>query len=165
MVRAMVDESAWEERGDRAVQIWTRATTELQTLLEAVAHQQRLVTYTDVVSEISAISMEPRSTELARLMCERTAADAQEDRPLLSSIVIGRRTNRPGRGFFDFARKFFQFEDEETFWLTEVSAVHEAYRRRSRRRRTLSTPHRVRIETASPVTVEDEKDFIMSFFD
>ena len=155
----------WTGRGDEAKQLWDRATRELENALEVAAHEQRLITYTDAVSEITAFPLDPRSPELARLLCERISADVENDRPLLSSILIGRRTNRPGKGFFQFARQYFRIEDDEVFWLGEVASVHDAYRRMHRRARSTTAPHRIRLPKVEGLDTASEKDFIMSFFD
>jgi hypothetical protein len=160
-----MENEKWAARGPEARALWDRAALELEQVLEVAARDQRLVTYTDVVSEITAIPVHPRSTELARLLCERTVADVAGDRPLLSSIVIGQRTNRPGRGFFEFARGYFWIEDEEVFWLGEVASVHDEYRRRRRRSDVASAAHRTRLMNTRPTDFASEKDFIMSFFD
>jgi hypothetical protein len=165
-LRVVVADQVWTGRGDEAQQRWDRATRELENALEVAARDQRLFTYTDLVSEITAFPLDPRSPELARLLCERTSADVEADRPLLSSIVIGRRTNRPGKGFFQFARQYFRIEDDEVFWLGEVASVHDSYRRMHRRARSTTTaPHRIRLAKVESLDTASEKDFIMSFFD
>jgi hypothetical protein len=93
-------------------------------------------------------------------------ADVEADRPLASSIVIGQRSNRPGKGFFRFASQYFHIDDDEVFWLTEVEAVHTFYGRRSRRRSHAPVhSHRVRVPTSQRPLDVNEAQFIMSFFD
>jgi hypothetical protein len=156
---------AWTGRGDNARQLWDQAARELKKALETAAHEQRLITYAEVVCEISAFPIDPRSPELAKLLCEQITADVEDDRPLISSIVVGRRTNRPGNGFFKFARQFFRIEDDEIFWLGEVASVHNAFRRVHRRARPTSGSHRIRLASVHALDNSSEKDFIMSFFD
>lgn len=149
---------------------WDDARAELETALERIAREQSLATYADLAAEIRSVPLDPQSPELARLLCERIAADVQADRPLLSSLVVGRRTNRPGGGFFAFAGRFFRIDDHDEFWLAEVAASHSYYRRHGARRRSVGAPVRRPAPVASsphtgPAADLSDKDFILSFFD
>lgn len=162
----IVSQSEVEVGNDREAELlWVRATEELERVLEVAAREQRLITYTDVVAEITALSLDPRSPELAKLLCERIITDVNSDQPLLSSIVIGRRTNRPGKGYFQFVRRYFRIEDDEVFWLGEVDSVHAYYRRRNRNSPAPTASRRIRQAKAKSLNKSNEKDFIMSFFD
>lgn len=146
------------------------ARTELEEALEDVAIRQSLCTYTDLVASIRSVALEPRSPELVRLLCERMVVDLQEERPLLSSLVVGRRTNRPGRGFFEFARRYVRIDDDDAFWLAEVTSSHGYYRRTRGRRQGVEVPVRHHVAAAtsaqsSPLMDLSDKDFILSFFD
>lgn len=156
---------AWTRQGDEAKQLWHRAAEELANALEGAASRLQLITYADVVSQINAFPLDPRSPQLARLLCERVIVDVENDRPLLSSIVIGRRTNRPGKGFFQFARQYFRIDDDEVFWLGEVASLHDSYRRASRRAQPASISRRIRLAEAKTLDSANENDLIMSFFD
>lgn len=146
--------------------IWKRAARELNQALEEAARSQRLMSYTEAASAVRCARLDAHSVELVRLLCERVTADVQTGRPLLSSIVIGQRSNRPGKGFFRFAGQYFHIDDEEVFWLTEVDAVHRHYGRRSRRGHRDAVPDRKVRAVALQNSVDvSETDFIMSFFD
>ncbi len=149
---------------------WDDAKTELAAALERTARDQSLATYADLAGLIRSVRLEPQSPELARLLCERILEDVDADRPLLSSLVVGRRTNRPGRGFFAFARRLFRIDDDDEFWLAEVAASHGYYRRNGARRRSVAAPVRYPAPVASspntgPAADLSDKDFILSFFD
>ena len=161
----MAASQLWTGRGDEANPLWDRAARELENTLEVAAREQRLITYTDVVAGINAFALDPRSPELARLLCEQISADVENDRPLLPSIVIGHRDNRPGKGFFQFASQYFRIEDNEIFWLSEVASVHHFYRQMRRTARSTTASHRIRLAQLEDVDTSSEKDFIMSFFD
>lgn len=149
---------------------WNCARVELETALERVAREQSLATYAALAEEIRSVPLEPHSPELVRLLCERIVEDVEADRPLLSSLVVGRRTNRPGRGFFDFAGRYFHIDDNEAFWLAEVAGSHGYYRRSRVRRRSVAAPIRdLLADSLSPSKRPDaglsDRDFILSFFD
>ncbi len=153
------------ENTDGANQIWNRATLQIEEILQFTALQQRLITYSEVSSGVTALSLEPRSFEFARLLCERIDYDVTNDQPLLSSIVIGRRTNRPGRGFFQYMRRYFLVEDDDLFWLSEVKSVHDYYRRSHRSSTPTKAIRRASLANVKKTDALSEKDFILSFFD
>lgn len=145
---------------------WTAAARELRGALESAARHRQTLTYTDAAKAVRCMDLDATSTALVLLLCQQVREDAANDLPLLSSLVIGRRRNQPGKGFFHFARQFFRFEDNERFWLAEVEAVFSHYGRSPRRRP--STPgmtHRVAVPTSPEQRPEDQNEFIMSFFD
>lgn len=149
-----------------AYEIWNKATQELGDALAHVARLQQLMSYTDAANAVRCASIEPNSIELVRLLCERMTADLEADRPMLPSIVIGKRTNRPGKGFFQFARQYFRIDDEDLFWFAEVEAVHLHYALRSRRTKTEAmTDRRARIGRPQTTVDLGSEEFIMSFFD
>lgn len=146
--------------------IWERASRELNQALEDAARAQRLMSYSEAASAVRCLRLDAHSVELVRLLCARVTVDVEADRPLVSSIVIGQRSNRPGKGFFRFAGQYFHIGDEELFWLTEVDAVHRHYGRRLRRGHSDPVPDRkVRIVAPQNSVDVSENDFIMSFFD
>ena len=58
-----------------------------------------------------------------------------EGAPLLSVVVLGKETGRPGHGFFDLARERgfdvpVDLDTEEGFWLSQLQQVHRWWRRR-----------------------------------
>lgn len=145
---------------------WSAASQELRYALESAARLRQTLTYTDAARAVRSMELDATSTALVLLLCQQLREDAANDVPLLSSLVVGRRRNQPGNGFFQFARQFFRFDDNERFWLAEVEAVFSHYGRSTRRR--ASTPgmtHRVAQPTSPEQRPEDQIEFIMSFFD
>lgn len=147
-------------------QLWDVASRELRDALESAARLRQTLTYTDAAKAVRCMDLDATSTPLVQLLCQQVRKDAANNLPLLSSLVIGRRRNQPGKGFFQFARQFFRFDDNERFWLAEVEAVYNHYGRRARRRGTeTGMTHRVALATPQQQRPEDQAAFIMSFFD
>jgi len=147
-------------------QLWDVASRQLRDALESAARLGQTLTYTDAAKAVRCMDLDATSTPLVHLLCQQVREDAANNLPLLSSLVIGRRRNQPGKGFFQFARQFFRFDDNERFWLAEVEAVYSHYGRRARRRGTeTGMTHRVALATPQEQRPEDQAAFIMSFFD
>lgn len=143
--------------------LWKTAKEQLDTVLERVARQRSLITYSDLANEITAVPLTPESPGLARLLSERQAEDIEANGPLFTSLVVGRRTNKPGKGFFGLSKNWFILDDEDQFWLNEVAASHNHYLRRRQR----TGPVRVSASPSRPAvfnTVLDDQEFIISFF-
>lgn len=95
------------------------------------ARTGRLITY----SELAAVGgfdlvEEKDREELARSLDEITDFELSQGRPLIAAIVVSKETNRPGGGFFVFARargRVGPAEDEDTYWAREVGQVHAAW--------------------------------------
>ena len=146
--------------------LWDVASRQLRDALEFAARHRQTLTYTDAAKAVRCMDLEATSTPLVHLLCQQVREDAANNMPLLSSLVIGRRRNQPGSGFFQFARQFFRFDDNERFWLAEVEAVYNHYGRRARRRRSeTGMTHRVAIPSPREQRPEDQNSFIASFFD
>jgi len=149
-----------------AEQLWDVASRQLRDALESAARRRQTMTYTDAAKAVRCMDLDATSTPLVHLLCQQVREDAANNLPLLSSLVIGRRRNQPGKGFFQFARQFFRFDDNERFWLAEVEAVYNHYGRRARRRgNETGVTHRVALPTPPEQRPEDQNSFIASFFD
>ena len=145
---------------------WSSAIRELRRALEQAAQLQQTVTYADAAKAVKSMQLDALSTTLVLLLCELVRDDVDQDAPLLASLVIGKRRNQPGRGFFKYVRRYFHFDDDEIFWLAELQAVYDHYGRRVRRRSAQNgMNHRVALPSSSEQRPEDQSDFIISFFD
>lgn len=147
---------------------WGMALEELEMILQKTARRSSLITYGELTPQISSISMVPNSPELASLLCRRQVLDSEGSLPLSTSLVVGQRTGRPGRGFFALAAAYFRFQDPEVFWLEEVSSCHASTgASKIERHHSYESTERQRIEqrTVGSEPMTDQKEFILSFFD
>lgn len=142
--------------------VWTAALAETESILQDAARRGKLLSYTDLASSVTTYDLEPRSPELARLLCELLISDVKSGKPILASLVVGLRSGRPGKGYFRLARNFFRFTDDEEFWLGEVTASFDQYSSKPAR---YSRPKASVIESKTRLSNEKVNDFIMSFFD
>ena len=143
----------------------TNARIELDAILHETASKKTLISYAEVARRFRTFDLTPNSHLLARILCMQFLSDMQTQMPILSALVINQDTGRPGRGFFRLAHHYFEFEDDEVFWLQEVTAAFDYYaqtlqkRAKSRRTRTLATT-----ATDPSSATKDLDSFIKSFF-
>jgi hypothetical protein len=149
-------------RGEVAVSEWAAALDETDGILKDAARRKKLLTYSDLASSVTTYDLEPRSPELARLLCELLISDVKAGKPILASLVVGHRSGRPGKGYFRLARSCFRFTDDEEFWLGEVKASFDQY---SSKPADYRRPKAHAIQTKPQLSDEKVNEFIMSFFD
>ena len=91
------------------------------------AKQEELVSFGEVGDWVGVIAR-----DVARqLLNPINEAEHSAGRPLLSSIVVNKRTQRPGCGFFIQARQLGvadRFDSDEDFWKREAQRVFDTFR-------------------------------------
>jgi len=96
-----------------------------------VAQKQSTITYSKI-APLAGLDMgqPPDRKTLGDLLCEISAYEHENKRPLLSAVVIRDVGKRPGSGFFKFAKSIGQFDgrDELSFFAKELQAVHQAWK-------------------------------------
>lgn len=114
-------------------------TTELADVPEAIyealrgiAREKRTVFY----SEIAPLAgVDTGSPHFAALVGQRLDAinrvEAENGRPLLSAVVIGKDSGMPGQGFFTCARDLRRYsgKDDLAYWLQELQQVYDYWSR------------------------------------
>lgn len=107
---------------------WEKAKEEVRDILISKAKQQDLITYTDLVTQMTTIRLEPDSYALPRLLWEVTSKECASGRGMLTAIVVHKDDNRPGKGFFEAARSLGKnVSDEDLFWAKEVAFVFNTW--------------------------------------
>jgi hypothetical protein len=103
---------------------WQRAKEEGLAILKERAKRADPITYSDLVSMISAVVMEPHDARLAHFLGEISSEEHQAGRPLITALVVHKHDLQPGRGFFELARSLgFSITDEIAFWSTEIQKL------------------------------------------
>lgn len=95
-------------------------------LLEKIAAEQDLITYTDAASPVG---MDPGSYEFWAMLGRISRESYEKNKILLSALVINRRECLPGNDFYRLAVDLGYDTDTLTFWVDAVRAVHNCYRR------------------------------------
>jgi hypothetical protein len=85
-----------------------------------------MIPYSDLVSRIGTIRMEPDSFALAHLLGEISEEEDAAGRGMLSVIVVHKDGDmQPGPGFFQLAKKLGRdTSDKTTCWVEELRRVH-----------------------------------------
>ncbi len=101
--------------------------------LRAVARARRTVTYNDLAAVVGWDMDDPAAArEVAGILRSISTAEHEAGRPLLSAVVVGARTGRPGKGFFKLAQRLGRYDgaDDEAFFAQELRRVHAHWRAR-----------------------------------
>lgn len=92
--------------------------------LQEVARARETITYERI--ELLFSRKERYELNLDRELNEINEFEDKQGRPLMSALVVGPTTGRPGRGFWASAAslgKFYWGQDEESFWQDELHSV------------------------------------------
>jgi len=105
---------------------WKAAKEEMRQILVEQASLRGMIPYSDLVSQIETIRMEPDSFALAHMLGDISEEDAA-GRGMLSVIVVHRDGDiQPGPGFFQWAKKLGRdTSDKTTCWVEELRRVHK----------------------------------------
>ena len=93
-----------------------------------VAKRKGIVYYSDIapLAELD-MNLDDHRIRIAQILDGISTSEHEAGRPLLSAVVIGKGTNRPGKGFFELARRvgLHGSSDDRKYWLQERQRVHD----------------------------------------
>ena len=104
--------------------------------LRAVARAGRTVTYNDLAAVVGLDMDDPAAArEVAGILRAISTAEHAAGRPLLSAVVVGAKTGRPGKGFFKLAQRLGRYDGaaDRAFFAQELRRVHEHWQRAGER--------------------------------
>ena len=101
---------------------------ELRQILIEVARKRRFMFYGELAPSLNLdMNLDNNRVEIGRILGEISTYEHQQGRPLLTAIVVHKRDNRPGVGFFNLARELGLYcpgDNQEAFWTKEVNRVY-----------------------------------------
>jgi hypothetical protein len=105
---------------------WEVAKTEMTQVLEEVAAQRGMISYSDLVQKVETIKFEPGSYNFWRMLGEISDEEEAQGRGLLSAIVVHKSGNmEPGKGFYELPKAHGRdTSDLLRCWVDELHAVH-----------------------------------------
>ncbi len=105
---------------------WEAAKKEIRQILVERASLRGMIPYSDLVSRIGTIPLEPDSFALAHMLGEISEEEDAAGRGMLSVIVVHKDGDmQPGPGFFQLAKKLGrETSDKTTLWVEELRRVH-----------------------------------------
>jgi hypothetical protein len=108
---------------------WETAKAEALAVMTSRARVGNPITYSDLVAKITAIQLDPHDVRLAHFLGEISTEEHENDRPLITALVVHKHDLQPGKGFFESARSLgFSFSDEIKFWSDQISLLQKQWR-------------------------------------
>lgn len=106
-----------------------QAVVEIRRVLERVASIRGTVPYSEVVSQVTAMHLEPDSRLFADMLDEVSRQTDGEGLGMLSAVVIHKRDDYlPGGGFFKLGRELGRDpSDRVAFHIAELHRVHDSF--------------------------------------
>ena len=107
-------------------ELWNAATSEARDAMIECARNQGTLSYTELVSKVSSIQLEPHDVRLDRLL-EFVARDEESaGRGILTVVVVHKTGDMlPGSGFFELAEQLGRDTlDRIACWIAELKRVH-----------------------------------------
>jgi hypothetical protein len=106
-----------------------QATEEIRVILEEVASRRRTIAYSEVVSKVRAMHLEPDSKLFAQILDDISRYSNGEGRGMLSAVVVHKGDDYlPGPGFFKLGQELSRdTSDQLAFHSTELRRVHDVF--------------------------------------
>lgn len=107
---------------------WETAKEQARQAMVKRARRGRTMTYTDLCSEIEAISFDPHDPRLPHFLGQISTEEDAAGRGMLTAVVVHKHDGQPGKGFYDLARKLGRsvLVEEET-WIAELGNLENLY--------------------------------------
>jgi len=111
---------------------WDAARQQARAILVDVATRRGRIAYSELVGQISALSLEPHDARLFHLLGEISSDEDKAGRGMLSAIVVHKSGDmQPGPGFFELAKSLGRnTEDRLVCWISEFNKVHDYWANR-----------------------------------
>jgi hypothetical protein len=95
------------------------------------ATRRGLITYSELVSEIGSITLEPHDTRLFHFLGQISSEEDDEGRGMLTAIVVHKGDMQPGPGFFQLAKdRGRNTSDPLRLWSEELERVYAVWAKR-----------------------------------
>jgi hypothetical protein len=106
---------------------WRAGKDEAKAILIEVATRKGRIAYSELVSQITALSLEPHDPRLFHLLGEISAEESEAGRGMLTAIVVHKSGDmQPGPGFFELAKSLGKnTKDPLACWIAEFNKVHD----------------------------------------
>lgn len=95
----------------------------------AVARRRAMMTYSELVREIQAISLQPHDPRLFHFLGEISSEEDHAGRGLLTVVVVHKYGDmEPGKGFYELAASLGRdTSDLQKCWIEELHGVHRTW--------------------------------------
>jgi hypothetical protein len=105
---------------------WQKAKQQARDVMIRRARVRGMIPYSDLLAEVTAISIEPHDLRLSPFLGEISREEHAEGRPLLTAIVTHKTGDmQPGPGFYELAASLGRdTSDLVKCWVEEAKKVH-----------------------------------------
>ena len=109
--------------------VWEDAKEEARRAMIDAAQRQRVISYSELVRQITSCSLEPHDLRLAHMLGEVSSEEDEAGRGLLTDVVVHKAGDmKPGSGFFTLARsRGRDIRDRQQFCVEELERVYEIW--------------------------------------
>ncbi|NMM15464.1 MAG: hypothetical protein HHJ17_18250 [Rhodoferax sp.] len=107
--------------------VWEAAKKQATDVLVEVARRRGRMAYSELVAQITALSLEPHDPRLFHLLGEISSEEDAAGRGMLTAIVVHKSGDtQPGPGFFELAKsRGRNTKDVLGCWIAEFNKVHD----------------------------------------
>lgn len=107
--------------------VWEAAKKQAINVLIEVARRRGRIAYSELVAQITALSLEPHDPRLFHLLGEISSEEDAAGRGMLTAIVVHKFGDmQPGPGFFELAKsRGRNTNDMLACWISEFNKVHD----------------------------------------
>ena len=119
---------------------WRQAKREVKAVLIARAKARDIISYMELVGQVTALQLEPQSSALSTMLREIAAEEHAAGRGMLTALVVYSSGDmQPGPGFFALAGRLGKNTDDLLrCWIKELQRVYNCWSPA----RGKETPHR-----------------------
>ena len=106
---------------------WKRAKEQARKIMYEVASRRSTIPYSDLVSGVTAVRMEPHDPRLGHFLGQIAREDDDNGLGLTTVVVVHKQGDQqPGPGFFEMAESQGRLlRDSTMFWIEELNRVHD----------------------------------------
>ncbi|MRS04693.1 hypothetical protein EG832_15975 [bacterium] len=111
---------------------WEEAKNEARAILIERAKVRGLISYSDLMYQITSIKMDPHDVRISPFLEEISLAEHSGGRPLITAIVTHKTGDmQPGHGFYELAKKLGKdITDLTKCWVEEFKKVHSYWEKK-----------------------------------
>jgi hypothetical protein len=108
--------------------VWNAAKIEARSIMIERAKLRELISYSDLVEQVRSISFAPNDMRLFHMLGEISSEEDTAGRGMLTAVVVHKTDQKPGKGFFELAKRLGRDTRDETgCWVAELHKVHAVW--------------------------------------
>jgi len=108
---------------------WDAAKLQARQAMIEVARKRGMITYSDLVKQITAIQFDPYDIRLFHMLGEVSSEEYNHNRGMLTAVVVHKYGDmEPGSGFWILADHLgLKITNKLELWISELHKVHRVW--------------------------------------